>query len=228
VLRDLDLDIQPGEMVALVGSSGAGKSTLAQLVPRFYDVQQGRILIDGIDVREVQLRSLRSQIGTVAQETLLFSGSVRENLLYGRPAATEEEVERAARAAHIEEFVERLPEGYDTLLGERGARLSGGQKQRIAIARAFLSDPRILILDEATSALDSESEALIQDALAQLMEGRTSIVIAHRLSTILDADRIAVMQHGRIVDIAPHEILLSRCELYAGLYNTQFRLAGAG
>ena len=225
VLRDIDLDVRPGEVVALVGSSGAGKSTLVQLIPRFYDPQSGRILIDDMDVRDVSLRSLRSQIGVVAQETILFSGSVRDNLLYGRPGASEEEMIQAARAAHAHEFLEELPEGYDTLLGERGARLSGGQKQRVAIARAFLSNPRILILDEATSALDSESEALIQDALGELMKGRTNIVIAHRLSTILGSDRIAVMQRGKIVDIGSHLELLGRCKLYATLYNTQFRVA---
>ena len=198
---------------------------MVQLVPRFFDPQRGKILIDGQDLRNVNLRSLRSQIGVVAQETLLFSGSVRENLLYGKPGATAAEIERAAKAAHAHEFLEKLPDGYDTLLGERGAKLSGGQKQRIAIARAFLCDPRILILDEATSALDSESEALIQEALAKLMQGRTNIVIAHRLSTILGADRIAVMQDGRIVDIAPHRELLDRCPLYATLYNTQFHMA---
>jgi ABC-type multidrug transport system fused ATPase/permease subunit len=196
-----------------------------QLVPRFYDPQAGRVLIDDIDLRDVNLRSLRSQIGVVAQETLLFSGTVRENLLYGKPDATEEELLRAARAAHAHEFLDQFPEGYDTPLGERGAQLSGGQKQRIAIARAFLSDPRILILDEATSALDSESEALIQEALAELMKNRTNIVIAHRLSTILGSDRIAVMRYGKIVDIGTHQELLGRCRLYANLYNTQFRAA---
>jgi ATP-binding cassette, subfamily B, putative efflux pump len=225
VLHDINLDIRPGEVIALVGSSGAGKSTMVQLVPRFYDPQQGRVLIDDIDLRDVNLRSLRSQIGVVAQETLLFSGTVRENLLYGRPDATEEEMIRAARAAHAHEFLDEFPEGYDTPLGERGAQLSGGQKQRVAIARAFLSDPRILILDEATSALDSESEALIQEALAELMKNRTNIVIAHRLSTILGSDRIAVMRYGKIVDIGTHQELLGRCRLYANLYNTQFRAA---
>ncbi len=225
VLRDIDLDIKPGEVIALVGPSGAGKSTLVQLIPRFFDPQKGKILIDGTDLRDVNLRSLRSQIGVVAQETLLFSGSVRENLLYGKPGASDEEIERAAHAAHAHEFLDKLPDGYDTLLGERGAKLSGGQKQRIAIARAFLCDPRILILDEATSALDSESEALIQEALSKLMQGRTNIVIAHRLSTILGADRIAVMQDGRIIDCAPHRELLEHCPLYANLYNTQFHLA---
>ena len=225
VLHDISLDIKPGEVIALVGSSGAGKSTLVQLIPRFYDPQQGRILIDGVDVRDVKLRSLRSQIGVVAQETLLFSGTVRDNLLYGKPDATEKELMRAAQAAHAHEFLEHLSEGYDTLLGERGAKLSGGQKQRIAIARAFLTNPRILILDEATSALDSESEALIQEALAELMKNRTNIVIAHRLSTILNSDRIAVMHHGRLVNVAPHHDLLVQDQHYANLYNTQFRVA---
>lgn len=228
VLQGINLDIKPGEVIALVGSSGAGKSTLVQLMPRFFDPQQGRVLVDDTDLRDVSLRSLRSQIGVVAQETLLFSGTVRDNLLYGKPGATEEEIIRAARAAHAHEFIDQMAEGYNTLLGERGARLSGGQKQRIAIARAFLTDPRILILDEATSALDSESEALIQDALAELMKGRTNIVIAHRLSTILGADRIAVMRHGKILDIGPHAELLKRSKTYAALYNTQFRVALAG
>ncbi|MBV9468725.1 MAG: ABC transporter ATP-binding protein, partial [Abitibacteriaceae bacterium] len=225
VLREIDLDIKPGEVIALVGASGAGKSTLVQLIPRFYDPQQGRVVIDGVDVRDVNLRSLRSQIGVVAQETLLFSGTARENLLYGKPSASDEELIQATKAAHAYEFLMDLPDGFDTVLGERGAKLSGGQKQRIAIARAFLSDPRILILDEATSALDSESEALIQEALAQLMQNRTNIVIAHRLSTILNSDRIAVMKQGCIVDIGPHKELLVRCRLYANLYNTQFRVA---
>jgi ATP-binding cassette, subfamily B, putative efflux pump len=225
VLRDVSIDVRPGEVVALVGSSGAGKSTLVQLIPRFFDPQQGRVLVDDIDLKDVTLRSLRSQIGVVAQETLLFSGTVRENLLYGRPCATDEEMVAAAQAAYAHDFINDLPDGYDTLLGERGARLSGGQKQRIAIARAFLSNPRILILDEATSALDSESEALIQEALSELMKGRTNIVIAHRLSTILGSDRIAVMRKGKIVDIGPHDELLRRCKLYANLYNTQFRVA---
>ena len=228
VLKNITVDVRPGEVVALVGSSGAGKSTLVQLMPRFFDPQVGRVLVDDTDVRDVTLRSLRSQIGVVAQETLLFSGTVRDNLLYGKPGATENEIIQSARAAHAHGFIQEMPDGYDTILGERGARLSGGQKQRVAIARAFLCDPRILILDEATSALDSESEALIQEALAELMKGRTNIVIAHRLSTILGADRIALMQNGEIVDIAPHEELLARCRPYANLYNTQFRVALAG
>lgn len=225
ILKEINLDVQPGEVVALVGASGAGKSTLVQLVPRFFDPQQGRVMLDGIDVRDVKLRSLRGQIGMVAQETLLFSGTLRENLLYGKPSATDQELAAAVRAAYVDEFVQSMPRGYETMLGERGARLSGGQKQRIAIARAFLTDPRILILDEATSALDSESEELIQEALVELMRGRTNLVIAHRLSTILGADRIAVMEQGRILDIGPHEELLQRNIQYAKLYNTQFKVA---
>lgn len=228
VLHNLTLDIAPGEIVALVGPSGAGKSTIVQLVPRFYDPQRGTIRIDGYDLKDLHLRTLRCQIGMVAQETLLFSGTVRENLLYGRPDASEEELFAAATAANAHEFITALPEGYETLLGERGAKLSGGQKQRLAIARAFLTNPRILILDEATSALDSESEHLIQEALSKLMEGRTNIVIAHRLSTILNSDRIVVLDQGRIVDIGPHTELLARGGLYARLYHTQFRTAMAG
>jgi ATP-binding cassette, subfamily B, putative efflux pump len=223
VLRELELTIRPGEVIALVGPSGAGKSTLIQLVPRFYDPASGRVLLDGRDLRTLPLRHLRGQVGMVAQETLLFSGSAKDNIRYGRPDASDAEVYAAAKAAHADEFITALPQGYESLLGERGCRLSGGQKQRIAIARAFLADPRILILDEATSALDSESEALIQDSLAHLMKGRTCIVIAHRLSTILDSDRIAVMDHGRIVELGPHAQLLARGGLYARLYNTQFR-----
>ena len=228
VLHGISLDIQPGEIIALVGPSGAGKTTIVQLVPRFFDPSGGRVLIDGIDLRDVNLRSLRSQIGMVAQETLLFSGTARDNLLYGRPDATEEELIAASRAARVHDFLAELPDGYDTLLGERGAKLSGGQKQRVAIARAFLCNPRILILDEATSALDSESEQLIQDALARLMKNRTNIVIAHRLSTILNADRIVVLDQGRVLDVGNHVELLARGGLYARLYHTQFRTAKAG
>jgi ATP-binding cassette, subfamily B, putative efflux pump len=221
VLHELNIDIRPGEMVALVGPSGAGKSSFAQLVPRFYDPQAGRVLLDGVDLRDLRLRELRAHIGSVAQDNLLFSGSVLENILYGRPRASREEVARAARSAHAAEFIERLPEAYDTLIGERGAKLSGGQKQRLALARVFLADPRVLILDEATSALDSESEQLIQRSLAQLMKGRTSIVIAHRLSTIFAADRIVVLFEGRIVQIGSHAELARREGLYARLYEAQ-------
>ena len=225
VLHELDLSIRPGEVIALVGPSGAGKSSLIQLVPRFYDPQDGRVLLDGRDLRTLSLRRLRAQVGMVSQETLLFSGTAMDNIRYGRPDASDDEVRAAARAAHAHEFISALPEGYDSVLGERGCKLSGGQKQRIAIARAFLADPRILILDEATSALDSESEALIQESLAELMKGRTSIVIAHRLSTVLGSDRIAVMDHGRVVEIGAHEELVARGGLYARLYHTQFRTA---
>jgi len=223
ILRGIELRIRAGEVVALVGPSGAGKTTLVQLVPRFYDPTAGRVLTDGIDLREVTLRSLRGQIGIVAQDTILFSGTVRENILYGNPDASDDELLAVARAAHVEEFVAELPEGYDTLLGERGTKLSGGQRQRIAIARAFLIDPRILILDEATSALDSESERLIQDALARLMRERTSVIIAHRLSTVLHADRIVVLDEGQIVQLGPHARLIEQDGLYRRLYETQFR-----
>jgi len=223
VLHGLDLTIRPGEVVALVGPSGAGKSSLIQLIPRFYDPDAGRVLLDGRDLRTLPLRDLRAGIGMVAQETMLFSGSARDNIRYGRPDATDAEVRAAARAAHADEFISGLPQGYDAVLGERGAKLSGGQKQRVAIARAFLADPRILILDEATSALDSESEALIQDSLAHLMKGRTNIVIAHRLSTVLGSDRIVVLDRGRVIDVGAHAELVVRGGLYARLYQTQFR-----
>jgi len=223
VIKGFSLDIRPGEVLALVGPSGAGKSTIVNLIPRFYDVQGGAVRVDGHDVREVSVASLRRQIGIVPQETLLFSGSVRENIRYGRLEASDAEIEAAARAANAHEFVAALPLGYDTLVGERGVKLSGGQRQRVAIARAILKDPRILILDEATSALDSESERLVQQALERLMRGRTSIVIAHRLSTIKRADRIAVIVAGELRELGSHAELILQGGLYARLYAMQFR-----
>jgi ATP-binding cassette, subfamily B, bacterial MsbA len=222
VLRGIDLELAPGETVALVGTSGAGKSTLASLLPRFYDVSGGRVTVDGVDVQEVALAELRSAIGLVPQEPLLFAGTIRENLLYGNPAATGAEVEAAAREARAHEFIANLPEEYDALVGERGVTLSAGQRQRIAIARVLLKSPTILILDEASSALDAESEALVQDALERLMRGRTTLVIAHRLSTIIRADRILVLDGGEIVDEGTHGELLDRSELYGRLYQRQF------
>jgi ATP-binding cassette, subfamily B, putative efflux pump len=223
VLRDICLRIEPGETVAFVGPSGSGKSTLANLIPRFYDPGRGVIRIDGMDLRDLRIDCLRGHIGIVNQETILFSGSVLENLLLARPNAELEEVRSALEAAHALAFVEELPEGMWTEIGERGAQLSGGQKQRIALARAFLRNPRILILDEATSALDSRSEHHIQEALSRLLRQRTSIVIAHRLSTIMSADKIVVIDHGRINDVGRHAELLARRGLYATLYEEQFR-----
>jgi subfamily B ATP-binding cassette protein MsbA len=221
-LSHIDLDVRPGEIVALVGPSGAGKTTLVNLIPRFYDPTRGHVVIDGYDVHKVTGASLRAQIGLVPQETILFGVSVGENIAYGRPGATPEEIESAAKAANAHDFIMELPEGYDTLVGERGASLSGGQRQRIAIARALLRDPRILILDEATSALDTESERLVQAALDRLMDGRTTFVIAHRLSTIQHADRIVVLKEGTLVEQGSHEELLARNGLYRRLYERQF------
>ncbi|HAZ61472.1 MAG TPA: ABC transporter ATP-binding protein [Gammaproteobacteria bacterium] len=223
VLHAINLTIEAGETIAFVGPSGSGKSTLANLVPRFHDPDQGRITLDGIDLRDCTLASLRRQIGIVNQETVLFSGTVEENLRIARPGASQAEIEAALDAAHALEFVHGLPEGLWTEIGERGAVLSGGQKQRLAIARAFLKDPRILILDEATSALDSVSEHRIQQALARLLEGRTSVVIAHRLSTVLSADRIIVLDQGRIVQCGTHAELIAEPGLYARLHQEQFR-----
>ncbi|CUS04593.2 Lipid A export ATP-binding/permease protein MsbA [Candidatus Promineifilum breve] len=227
VLDDVSFRARPGQLIALVGPSGAGKSTLVNLIPRFYDPVGGRITIDGNDVRAVTLKSLREQIGIVPQETILFSGSVYDNIRYGRLEATRAEIEAAAMAANAHTFiVEDLEHGYETAVGEHGVKLSGGQRQRIAIARAILKDPRILILDEATSSLDSESESLVQDALERLMRGRTSFVIAHRLSTVLNADWILVMNKGRIVEQGTHATLLLNPDgLYARLYNRQFAIA---
>lgn len=223
VLHDLSFDVPAGQVVALVGPSGAGKTTLVSLIPRFWDVTGGRLRVDGEDVRAYALADLRAQVGLVPQETLLFSGSIEENIRYGRPDASPDEVEAAARAANAHRFITALPQGYATVVGERGVRLSGGQRQRVAIARALLKDPRILILDEATSALDNESEALVQQALETLMRGRTTFVIAHRLSTVRNADRILVMEGGRVVQDGTHGELLAAGGLYRDLYELQFR-----
>lgn len=223
VLQGVTIEARPGELIALVGPSGAGKSTLVALVPRFYDVTSGAVLIDGVDVRETRLKELRGAIGVVPQETILFSGSIRENIAYGRLGAAESEIEAAARASHAHEFVVRFPEGYSTIVGERGVKLSGGERQRIAIARALLKDPAILILDEATSSLDSESEKLVQEALETLMLGRTTFVIAHRLSTVRRADRIVVLDRGLIVEQGAHDQLLAKGGLYKQLHDLQFR-----
>jgi len=222
VLHDVNLDVKAGEVLAVVGSSGAGKSTLVHLIPRFFDVSSGRILIDDSDVRDVTLESLRSQIGIVTQETVLFNDTVRNNIAYGQPHVSQKQVEEAARAARAYEFIRGLPEGYNTMIGERGVRLSGGERQRIAIARAILKNAPILILDEATSALDSESESLVQSALQNLISGRTVFVIAHRLSTVRRADRIVVLENGTITDIGAHEELMQKLGTYRRLYELQF------
>ncbi|MGQ0814711.1 MAG: ABC transporter ATP-binding protein [Gemmatimonadota bacterium] len=222
VLQDVDLSVAAGSVVALVGPSGAGKSTLVDLVARFYDPIAGRITVDDVDLREFRIQSLRARLGIVAQETVLFHDTVRANIAYALPGASDQDIERAARAANAHEFISQLPEGYETVLGERATRLSGGQRQRLAIARAILRDPPILILDEATSALDSESERLVQEAMEKLLRGRTVFVIAHRLSTVRNADQIVVLQNGRIVQRGTHEELLAEGGLYRHLYRLQF------
>jgi ATP-binding cassette subfamily B protein len=225
VLAGVDLEAEKGEVVALVGASGAGKSTVAALIGRLYDPSAGRVLLDGRDLRDLDPEWLRARIGVVPQEPVLFSASIEENVRYGRPGATHDEVVEACRAAHADAFVRAFPDGYATKVGERGQQLSGGQRQRIAIARAVLKDPRILLLDEATSALDAESEALVQDALERLMVGRTAVVIAHRLSTVARADRVVVLEGGRIVESGAHAELMERAGTYRRLVEKQLMTA---
>jgi ATP-binding cassette, subfamily B, bacterial len=223
LINGISLHVRPGENIALVGPSGAGKSTLMALLCRFYDPLSGAVRIDGRDIRGLKQMSLRRNIGVVLQESLLFNESVRANIAYGRPEATQEQIEEAARAAHAHEFIMRLPQGYDTVVGERGSRLSMGERQRVAIARSLLKNPPILILDEPTSALDAESEALVQEALSRLMKGRTTFAIAHRLSTVVDADRILVLKGGRIVEEGDHARLMALDGYYASLVRRQTR-----
>jgi len=225
VIRDLNLRVEPGKLVAIVGPTGAGKTTLVNLLMRFYEIDSGRITIDGVDIRQMSREQLRRMFGMVLQDTWLFSGTIRENIAYGRPDATEEEIIRAARAAHADHFIRTLPEGYDTVLNEEASNISQGQRQLLTIARAILADPPVLILDEATSNVDTRTELHIQRAMKALMKGRTSFVIAHRLSTIEDADVILVMNEGQIVEQGTHQELLARGGFYAELYNSQF--AGA-
>jgi len=225
ILKDVTFSVRAGQKVALVGPSGSGKTTIVNLIPRFYDLSAGRVMIDGHDVRDVKIKSLRRHIAMVLQDPVLFSGTIRENILYGNPSASEKDIIKATEAANAYDFIGSLPEGFETQVGERGALLSGGQKQRITIARAFLKDPEILILDEATSSLDSQSEYLIQDAMARLVKGRTTFIIAHRLSTIIHADQIFVLSAGSVIESGTHEELLDKEGAYKGLYEGQFRAA---
>jgi len=222
-LQDIHLQVKPNQVVALIGSTGSGKTSLVNLIPRFYDATQGQVLVDGVDVRQVDLVSLRSQIGIVLQTSLLFSATIRENIAYGRPEATQEQIEAAARAAQAHDFILEFPNGFDTLVGERGVTLSGGQRQRVAIARALLLEPRILILDDSTSSVDTHTERQLQLALAELMEGRTTFVIAHRLSTVHRADLIVVLDRGRIIERGKHHDLLALDGLYREIYDLQLR-----
>jgi len=221
VLRDISFEAQPGQIVALMGATGSGKSTLINLIARFYEPTEGQVLIDGRDTRDIRLRSLRSQIGFVMQDTILFAATIRQNITFGRPDASEAEIIQAARDAQAHDFIMAMPDGYDTYVGERGVTLSGGQKQRLAIARALLTDPRILILDDATASVDNKTERLIQAALDRLMEGRTTFVIAHRLSTVQRADVILLLDKGRIVAQGTHESLLASSRLYREIYSLQ-------
>ena len=223
VLSNVNLKVKQGEYVALVGSSGAGKTTLCSLIPRFYDVTDGSVKLDGMDVRKLKLKDLRRQIGIVQQDVYLFAGTVMDNIRYGKPEATDEEVIRAAIAANAHEFIKNLPQGYDTDIGQRGVKLSGGQKQRLSIARVFLKNPPVLIFDEATSALDNESEKIVQNSLEKLAKDRTTFVIAHRLSTIRNAQRILVLTENGIEEEGNHETLLKKGGIYAGLYEMQFQ-----